>query len=207
MSPSPAAVASVALVAFWLIEIFLRRGESAKSWQTSSTDSGSTFAIILAYIFVAVGLTQQLQGPRLSISLRWLGALVAVAGAALRVVAFVTLGSSYSRTLRVTQGQALITHGLYRFVRHPGYCSAIFIWCGAAAASGSLYALAFAALVLIAAYGYRIRAEERMLVQSFGDKYTQYQAQSWRLLPYVYEAASGLTPRSSRPATAGGSAP
>ena len=186
MSTSPTTAASVALAAFWLIELFLRRGSAARSWRASSTDRGSTLAIVLAYIFVAVALTVPLQGPQLPLLTQWGGALVAMAGAVLRVVAFLTLGSSYSRTLRVNQGQALVTHGVYRFVRHPGYCSALLIWCGAAAASGSLLALAFAATVLIAVYVYRIGAEERMLVQSFGAQYSQYQAQSWRLLPYVY---------------------
>jgi len=184
--PSPGALASLALVGFWLIELFLRKGSSARSWRMSAADRGSTVAIILAYVLVGTALTLQVRGPRLPSWAPGLGALLAVAGLGLRVVAFRTLGSSYSRTLRVTDDQMLVTRGIYRFVRHPGYTSAIVIWCGAAAASGSVVAFAAVAVTLVAVYVYRIAAEEHMLAQSFGAQYQEYQAHSWRLLPYIY---------------------
>ena len=186
MFASPTALASIALIGFWLIELFLRKGSSARSWRTSAVDRGSTVAIVLVYVFVAAALTVQVRGPRLPSWAQWLGALLAVTGVVVRVVAFRTLGSSYSRTLRVTEEQALVTHGIYRLVRHPGYSSAILIWCGAVAASGSVLALVAVVTVLVGVYAYRIGAEERMLVESFGPEYQQYQARSWRLLPYVY---------------------
>lgn len=135
---------------------------------------------------MGVALAVEVRGPRLLTWAQWAGALVAVAGVMLRVVAFRTLGSSYSRTLRVTEAQALVTHGVYRFVRHPGYASAILIWSGAASASGSVLAFAVVSFVLVGDYLYRIRAEERMLVQSFGALYQHYQLHSSRLLPFVY---------------------
>jgi protein-S-isoprenylcysteine O-methyltransferase Ste14 len=186
MSASPVVLASVALVGFWLIELFLRKGSSARSWRASAVDRGSTVAIVLAYVFIAAALIVQVRGPRLPPWAQWLGALLAIVGVAVRAVAFRTLGSSYSRTLRVTEEQALVTYGIYRFVRHPGYSSAILIWCGAGAASGSVLAFTVVATVLVAVYVYRIGAEERMLMQSYGAEYQQYQARSWRLLPYVY---------------------
>ena len=42
MPPFPIALASIALVGFWLIEIFLRTGGSARSWRTTAVDRGST---------------------------------------------------------------------------------------------------------------------------------------------------------------------
>jgi len=186
MPPFPIALASIALVGFWLIEIFLRTGGSARSWRTTAVDRGSTIAVVLAYLFVAIALTVQLGGPRLPVWGQWAGALLAIAGVALRLAAFRTLGSSYSRTLRITEEQALVTHGIYRFIRHPGYASAILIWSGAAAASGSVVVLVVIGAVLVGVYAYRIRAEERMLAQAFGAAYQQYQARSWRLLPYIY---------------------
>ena len=32
----------------------------------------------------------------------------------------------------------------------------------------------------------RIRAEERLLSETFGAEYDAYRARTWRLLPYVY---------------------
>jgi protein-S-isoprenylcysteine O-methyltransferase Ste14 len=31
----------------------------------------------------------------------------------------------------------------------------------------------------------RIREEEALLVEAFGDEYRAYQAQSWRLIPFI----------------------
>jgi len=183
---SPRDLAAAALVAFGAIELFLRRGESARSWQTTAVDRGSTAAIIVAYVAVGVALTIVVRGWRLPEWAAWSGAAVAWMGVVLRVVAFRTLGSRYSRTLRVTEQQTLMTHGVYRYVRHPGYTSALAIWGGAAVATGSVIAAAAALIVLAAAYRYRIGAEERMLLDAFGGEYRAYCARSWRLVPFLY---------------------
>jgi protein-S-isoprenylcysteine O-methyltransferase len=143
-------LATLAIIGFVLIEFLLRKGASAKSLRTGATDRGSTVAIISAYALVAVALSIRLPGPHVPPVWRWLAGICAIVGVFLRVLAFRTLGSSYSRTLRVESNQSLVTHGLYRWVRHPGYAAAIVIWSGAAAASGSLAALVVVFVVLVA---------------------------------------------------------
>ena len=186
MDVSARDVAAAALVAFGAIEVFLRRGESARSWQTTAVDRGSTAAIIVAYVAVGIALTIDVRGWRLPEWSAGAGAAVAWMGVVLRVVAFRTLGSRYSRTLRVTEQQTLLTHGVYRYVRHPGYASALAIWGGAAVATGSAIAAGAVLAVLAVAYRYRIGAEERMLLDAFGDAYRTYCARSWRLIPFIY---------------------
>jgi protein-S-isoprenylcysteine O-methyltransferase Ste14 len=41
-------------------------------------------------------------------------------------------------------------------------------------------------IVLLLAYHYRIRVEEKMLQSALGTPYTDYMGRSWRLIPYVY---------------------
>jgi protein-S-isoprenylcysteine O-methyltransferase len=45
--------------------------------------------------------------------------------------------------------------------------------------------LAVAAL-MVSAYAWRISAEERLLLATFGGEYRDYQRRSWRLAPFVY---------------------
>ena len=116
----PENVATVAIVGFLVLEMTLRKGRAAKSWQSRS-DRGTTFLLLLAYLVIGAALSLRLPGPRLTVTVQWFGVLFAFVGLALRVVAFRTLGTSYSRTLRVNQDQELVTTGIYRFVRHPGY--------------------------------------------------------------------------------------
>jgi protein-S-isoprenylcysteine O-methyltransferase Ste14 len=33
---------------------------------------------------------------------------------------------------------------------------------------------------------WRITDEERLLAETFGEEYEQYQARTWRLLPFIY---------------------
>ena len=118
--------------------------------------------------------------------MQWFGVLLAFTGLALRVIAFRTLGSSYSRTLRVNQDQTLVTTGIYRRVRHPGYLSSLILWLGAVLASGSLVAVGIVAIALFTAYTRRIQVEEKLLEASFGEGYKTYQRTSWKLVPYLY---------------------
>ena len=182
----PRSVAAVALFGFWAIELFLRKGATARSWKATLPDRGSTAALIAAYVVVGTSLALPIAVIRLPVPAQWAGAGLALVGFALRAIVFSTLGSSYSRTLRVTENQELVTFGLYRHIRHPGYLSSLLIWGGAAVASGKGVAVLIVTTALVAAYGYRIRVEEGMLLKCFGERYQQYQARTWRLLPYIY---------------------
>ncbi|HVN38210.1 MAG TPA: isoprenylcysteine carboxylmethyltransferase family protein [Myxococcota bacterium] len=184
LHPSP--VATIALLGFFAIELFLRRGAAARSWEPGAMDRGSTRAIVAAYVVVGVALALPLPGPRLGLRLAWCGAGAAWLGLLLRVVAFRTLGASYSRTLRIQDEQALVTSGIYRRIRHPGYLSALLVWIGSALATRSAVAAPLAGGVLLVAYTYRIHTEERMLREAFGERFAEYQRRSWRLLPFVY---------------------
>jgi len=42
------------------------------------------------------------------------------------------------------------------------------------------------AVLLLLAYGWRIRSEERMLDEHFGAAYREYATRTWRLFPRVY---------------------
>ncbi len=90
------------------------------------------------------------------------------------------------RALRTTGDQRLVTVGPYRWVRHPGYLGSIAVWAGAALAFHNWLAALVVALMMALAYGWRIRAEERMLAEHFGDDYRSYAAHTARLLPGIY---------------------
>jgi protein-S-isoprenylcysteine O-methyltransferase len=183
---SPSLFAALAILAFWAIEFTLRKGASARSSERGKNDKGSTFAILFAYLVVALTLCVTIGGPQLPYIWRWTGVAVAFFGVTVRVVAFSALGGSYSRTLKVEAQQGLVTSGIYRVLRHPGYAGSIMIWSGAAAAGGSILALVLVFVLLVAVYAYRIRSEEHMLVQYFGEQYENYKKTSWRLIPFLY---------------------
>jgi protein-S-isoprenylcysteine O-methyltransferase Ste14 len=96
------------------------------------------------------------------------------------------LGEYYSRTLRVTEAQVIVTKGPYRVVRHPGYPGTICVWIGFGLGNSNWIATVTVALLLFGVYGYRIRSEEVMLIDTFGEQYQAYRQRTWRLLPFIY---------------------
>jgi len=92
------------------------------------------------------------------------------------------LGSS---RLVIAEGQRLVTDGLYRRIRHPLYVGEITRNLGFTLILTSGYGFA---LVLLGSMFllFRIRREERMMLEEFGDEYRAYMAHTWRLIPHIY---------------------
>jgi protein-S-isoprenylcysteine O-methyltransferase Ste14 len=106
-------------------------------------------------------------------------------GLGLLFVAAGTLRRSYSSTLVVREGHELVTHGVYRHIRHPIYLGALMVCLGIPVYTSSLPGLLIMSL-LIPLILNRIRIEERMLVEHFGKEYRAYQTATRTLIPFVY---------------------
>jgi len=96
------------------------------------------------------------------------------------------LGTNWSITLEVREEHRLITQGVYRSVRHPMYSALVLYSVGQALVipnwvAGPSSLLGFAVLLAL-----RIRAEERMMDERFGDEYAAYSARTKRLIPGVW---------------------
>lgn len=96
------------------------------------------------------------------------------------------LGRSWSVTLELRDQHALITHGLYRYVRHPMY-SAFWLW---AISQALLLPNWIAGLSGIVGFGTlyfcRVGNEERMMQAAFGEEYAAYCARTKRIIPGIY---------------------
>ncbi len=96
------------------------------------------------------------------------------------------LGTNWSITLEVHEQHRLITQGVYRRIRHPMYSALALYSIGQALVipnwvAGPSNFIAFAIL-----YALRVRPEERMMVEEFGDEYAAYSARTKRLIPGVW---------------------
>ena len=96
------------------------------------------------------------------------------------------LGANWSVTLEVRDRHRLITQGIYRRVRHPMYTALLLYGIAHALVipnwvAGPSNLVAFAVL-----FALRVRAEEKMMGEQFGDEYTAYMARTKRLVPGVW---------------------
>ncbi len=96
------------------------------------------------------------------------------------------LGTNWSITLQVREGHRLVTHGIYRRVRHPMYLGLLLYSLGQALALPNLLAGPSCLVSFGLLFALRLRAEERMMLQTFGDEYRDYMARTRRLIPGVW---------------------
>ncbi len=103
------------------------------------------------------------------------GKMLVVSGVSLALAAGISLGSATK--LSPTPGStALVQRGVYRFLRHPMYTSAILASIGLFLAR-PLLSIGLAALAVIFFYLFKTRYEERLLLAHFPG-YAEYRART-----------------------------
>jgi protein-S-isoprenylcysteine O-methyltransferase Ste14 len=162
-------------------------GESLDRWQ-----EGAFILFTLRPIGIAtmLGLVAYMINPesmawssmRLPVWARWLGVGLGVVAGSLLVWTLRSIGKNLTDTVVTRREHTLVTHGPYRWVRHPFYDAvALSVMANALVAAnwfllvGGL--LAFALIVL------RTSREEERLVARFGDSYREYMNRTGRFLP------------------------
>ena len=93
------------------------------------------------------------------------------------------LGPNWSPTLEIREKHILVTHGIYRRIRHPMYLS---IWLLVIAQAMILpnYIAGLSGVIPFALlYFLRVPKEEKMMREEFGESYDEYLSGTGRILP------------------------
>ena len=142
----------------------------------------------LLILLVAVGPRTCLGWPAWPFPNWWLvpiaGASLILTGTVFFVGAAVRMGPSLTALPYPTEQATLIETGLFRFVRHPIYCSVILGSFGWALLTRGWLTILYAA-VLAAFLDIKARREERWLEEKFSG-YAAYRARVRKLVPFVY---------------------
>lgn len=108
-------------------------------------------------------------------ALALLGALIAMVGFAMVIVARLQLGNSF---IAKAEARALVTHGLYSRIRHPVYFFGVLALSGIAICLRSIYFNVYLAIT-ISGLLWRIRRENKVLKDKFGTAYADHRRQTW----------------------------
>ena len=114
--------------------------------------------------------------------LRWSGVGLGTLLLPLEYWMFRSIGAGITPTVATRADHRLVTHGPYRWVRHPLYS----IGTGVFLAQGLISANWFVALLSVLALRLlvlRLPKEEAQLIERFGDDYRQYMQHTGRLFP------------------------
>ena len=177
-----------------LIAIRAPHGHRSRSIKVVTSRKGTPETVLLTFMWIGFFIPLiWIVSPAFSFAEYPLraGPLVAgivcfVAGLWLFFRSHLDLGTNWSITLEVRQQHRLITHGVYRRIRHPMY-TALFLYAIGQLlvlpnwVAGPSYLVPFAIL-----FAGRVRAEERMMLEQFGDEYAAYMARSKRLVPGIW---------------------
>jgi protein-S-isoprenylcysteine O-methyltransferase Ste14 len=193
----PVLASTVISWSWLLLEIALRVRDRRRGTGSTARDGGSRGvivatvvpAVLLASLIgywpalaTATALPGATTGPWPAVA----GALVMVVGLVVRVWAIGTLGSSFRTTVEVDADQTVVDRGPYRWVRHPSYAGVVLLAAGYGLATGSWFALLLTVVIPVVVLGYRIRVEERAMIETLGVDYQTYRSHTARLVPGLW---------------------
>jgi protein-S-isoprenylcysteine O-methyltransferase Ste14 len=174
-------------VAIWAV-LELRQAINRRTG-TVKAGWGSEIVFRLAVVAgVAAALTLSRAAPAAAIrpAVVWIGLGLLWCGIALRLWSFRTLGRYFTFIVQASSDQPVITGGPYRLIRHPSYAGILLAVMGLGLFIRNWWSLLSLTVAVACGVVFRIRAEERALLDNLGDSYRAYAATRKRLVPFIW---------------------
>jgi protein-S-isoprenylcysteine O-methyltransferase Ste14 len=114
----------------------------------------------------------------------WAGVVVFLIALWLLWRSHLDLGRNFSQDLEIKENHSLVTHGVYRHIRHPIYLAGWLIAFAQIALLHNWIAGLALLIAMLPMHLVRIPREEKMLLEQFGDEYREYMKGSGRVIPH-----------------------
>lgn len=189
MEDLPLRLSGLAWALWFIYWTIAARGAAVSRWKESLLGRAQHL-VPLYFAFYLIfgstwGPTKFLREHVLPEVLGWPGFAIVLAGLLYSVWARVHLGKYWSGIITLKEGHRLIRTGPYRKIRHPIYTGLIIGTFGAVIAQGRLSGLV-AFVIVVAAFVFKLKREEKLLREQFGAEYEQYHQESSALFPGVW---------------------
>ena len=180
------------LVAWYVIRYpFERRAKkvgvtkSLFGWRESGLLSLAFLGLwIVPAIYALTGFPATLDRPLIP-AIAVLGVVTLCGGLFLFYRSHADLGRNWSISLEIRNEHRLVTTGIYRLIRHPMYSSFFLLAVAQLMLLPNWFAGATGLIGVGMLYAFRIRQEERMMIERFGAEYGDYMAHTARLIPWL----------------------
>ena len=143
----------------------------------------SSLAVLVAFW---IALLERSAGRLTTTWYQGFGAVVMLAGIALRHVAIRRLGERFVTSVSLEGRGKLIQQGVYARVRHPSETGLLLVALGAAVLLKSGGAAVVSCAVLLPLTLARISIEDRCLVEAFGGEFRSYRRRVRALVPFLF---------------------
>ena len=112
-----------------------------------------------------------------------LGSFIFIGGLYVLQRSHIDLASNFSPLLFIQKQHTLVTHGIYKYVRHPMYLSFCAWAVGQALLIQNWIAGPLGIIAFYLIYLFRVEHEEQQLIEYFGDSYRDYKKSTGRFFP------------------------
>jgi protein-S-isoprenylcysteine O-methyltransferase len=173
---------------YGLSELMLALTKKAKG-RSESRDRRSLFFLwgsILGGQFAAYLASQAMTAFRFSTDLYVCGFILFCGGLIFRWYAILYLGRFFTVDVAIQKDQHVVDSGPYRLVRHPSYLGALVAFLGLGVCWLNWISALVVLLPILAAFRFRIRVEEAVLLESLGKSYSEYAERTKRIIPFIY---------------------
>ncbi len=114
--------------------------------------------------------------------IRWIGVVVGSCCSLLMYWTLSSLGKNLTDTVVTRKQATLVTHGPYRWVRHPFYVTAALLMASVTVLTAN-WLIGLTCLAVLCLLWVRTPKEEAMLIARFGDAYRIYMRKTGRFVP------------------------
>jgi protein-S-isoprenylcysteine O-methyltransferase Ste14 len=152
--------------------------------ENRSGDRGGIWVFTQSVLFLVYAVIPRLLPLFLPAPVRVTGLALLAFGAFLLIPSAFNLGRNLTPFPKPKRSGTLITHGIYRFVRHPMYSGLFFLLCGYALWDAHAGRLGVA-LALAVFFDRKARTEERRLGEAYPE-YAGYSRRTKKFIPWIY---------------------
>jgi protein-S-isoprenylcysteine O-methyltransferase Ste14 len=175
---------------YGFFELFMNLRQKSKSKVTTSSDKNSLWWLY-GLITVGYALSFSIGATKIGRIYRWntffaIGMALFILGLMIRIHALLTLKQYFTYSVAKVEDHKLVETGLYKYVRHPGYLGQLIIFLGISTSISNWLSILVMMIPVTLGYLYRIKVEERFMLEQLGEDYSNYQERTKRIIPMIY---------------------
>lgn len=165
--------------------------QKSKSGEKDQKKDNSTlnilWVVIIPSVFCAVFVSKKFQ---IAISdhiwIKYLGLFFILSGTVFRFIIIRSLGRFFTVDVSIKEDHQIKKEGFYKYLRHPSYTFSLLSFLGLGLYLNNWISLMLAFIPVFLAFRYRIKTEERALIERFGSQYLEYRKTTKKLIPFIY---------------------
>ena len=175
---------------YGFFEVFMNLRQRSKTKVTSSADKSSLWWLY-GLITLGYALSFSIGATKIGRIYAWntffaIGMALFVVGFKIRIHSIRTLKQFFTYSVAKVENHQIIETGLYKYIRHPGYLGQLIIFIGISTSISNWLSILVMMVPITLGYLYRIKIEERFMLEQLGDGYLNYQKRTKRIIPMIY---------------------